>query len=45
MRMFGLTLAALAYLSVPVTPVAQQPTGNAISAAQKDIGKVQAHIE
>ncbi len=45
MRILGLSLAALYCLSVPDLGVAQQAGGNAITAEQKDIGKVQTRIE
>ncbi len=45
MRILGLTLAMLGYLSFPDAGFAQQAGGNTVSADQKDIGKVQTRIE
>jgi hypothetical protein len=45
MRILGLTLGVLACLLLPDLGFAQQAGGNAITAEQRDIGKVQARIE
>jgi hypothetical protein len=45
MRILGLTFAVLACLLLGDPASAQQAGGNAITAEQKDIGKVQARIE
>jgi hypothetical protein len=45
MRILGLAFALLACLSAPDPLVAQQAGGNAITADQRDIGKVQTRIE
>ena len=45
MRIPGLILGVLACLLLPDLGFAQQAGGNAITAEQKDIGKVQARIE
>jgi hypothetical protein len=45
MRLLGLTLGVLACLLFPDLGFAQQAGGNAITAEQRDIGKVQARIE
>ena len=45
MRILSLSLAVLACLLFPDLGFAQQAGGNAITADQKDIGKVQTRIE